>query len=262
MRNFLQGYSWPLLWRPDVLIALALVGVVYCGLVGPLRHRFPHASRPTAWQASAAGILLILLYLTMGTPLNLIAEKFSFTAYVLKMLVITQVAAPLVLLALPPWLLEPVVKVPALRRVFQFACNPITGIVSYSALSTTFLLPSILGTALSNDLIHTLVQYALTLSAVFLWWPLLSRVPSLPRLAPGAQLIYLLFAMNFMMPITVFLFFSRDPWYSFYVHESVATSPTADQQVGALMMVGGMWLVYGLRALQPFFSHTDATWYE
>ncbi|WDL96120.1 cytochrome c oxidase assembly protein [Alicyclobacillus sp. ALC3] len=262
MGNFLQGYSWPILWRPDVLIALALAGVVYCGLVGPLRHRFPHASRATVWQVSAAGTLLILLYLAMGTPLNLIAERFSFTAYVIKMLVITQIAAPLLLLALPPWLLETVVTVPFLRRVFKFACNPITGIVSYSALSTLFLLPSILRTALSNDLIHILVQYTLMLSAVFLWWPLLSRVPSLPRLTPGAQLIYLLFAMNFMMPITVFLFFSPDPWYSFYVRDSVATSATADQQVGALVMVGGMWVVYGLRALRPFLSHTEATWYE
>lgn len=254
--------SW-LLWRPDVLLTLLLLLGSYFALVGPLRPYFVGAEPVTLKQVTSACTVLAVFYLAMG-PLSLLAERFLFTARVLQMLMMTQVAPPLLFLAVPSWLFDAIATAPLLGPVVKIACRPVVALLVYNLLATLLLLPAPLHATLSNDLVHFLVQYSLIISSIFLWWPLMSKARSLPQLTPGYQLLYLLFAMNFMMPIAVFLLFSLNPWYSFYMAGNVAlTIPSlGDQQVGALLMAVGMAVIYTLRAIRPFLSHTDSAWYQ
>ncbi|MCF8567549.1 cytochrome c oxidase assembly protein [Alicyclobacillus tolerans] len=263
MQALVQHSSWLLFWRPDVALAVLLVGASYFALVGPLRVHVRNSEPATFGQAMAAGTALMVLYAAMG-PLGWISQQFLFTAYVLQMLLITQVVPPLLYLALPDWFVEPITTCSVLRAFLKAACSPVAAPVTYNALATVFLLPSPLSAVLSNDLVHFVVQSSLLVSAVFMWWPLMSRVKTMPRLTPGAQLVYLLFAANFMMPIAVFLFFSQTPWYPIYTQGDalLGVPPLGDQQIGALLMAVGMLFIYALRAIRPFFSHSDSVWYQ
>ncbi|KPV41965.1 cytochrome c oxidase assembly protein [Alicyclobacillus ferrooxydans] len=249
------------LWRPDVALSVLLQGGSYFALVGPLRQYFTGSMPINRRQVMAACTVFTLMYLAMG-PLSFPAERFLFTARVLQMLLLTQVMPPLLFLAVPTWLFERILSVRYLGFTVKIGTRPVVALLAYNLPATVFLLPAPLGAALSNDLLHFIVQYGLIITAIFLWWPLMSSVPSRPRLAPGAQLIYLLFAMNFMMPIVVFLLFSRVPWYPFYATSNANIPLLADQQVGAAIMVVGMATIYALRAIRPFLSHSDLTWYE
>ncbi|QSO46536.1 cytochrome c oxidase assembly protein [Alicyclobacillus mengziensis] len=255
--------NWLVLWRPDVALAVILQCGSYFALAGPLRPRFSGSVPINRQQGIAACMVFTLLYLAMG-PLSLLAEHVLFTARVLQMLLLTQVMPPLLFLAVPNWLFERIATAPYLGEVVRASTRPVVAVVVYNLLATVFLLPGPLGAALANDLVHFAVQYSLIISAIFLWWPLLSRVPQMPQLSPGRQLLYLIFSMNFMMPIVVFLLFAQDAWYPFYAagEARLNVASLADQQVGAVVMVVGMAVIYALRAIRPFLSHCDSAWYE
>lgn len=263
MSELLRQFGWAVLWRPDALLAVTLLGASYFALAGKRAARVGHLAPLTRRQASAGVTILAALYAATGSPLSLLAEHYLFTAYVLQMLLLTQVVPPLLFLALPRSLFAQVAATPLLRRPLRLVASPVIAPVVYGALASVSLLPGVLQPALNNDLLHFGWQAALLASAVLLWRPLMDNV-SRTRLGPGAQLIYLLFAMNFMMPVIVFLLFSATPWYPLYAHwsRSLGVTPLLDQQAGALLMAAGMLLVYGVRAVPAFYHHSDTAWYE
>ena len=209
-------------------------------------------------------LVLAILYIAMGSPLNLIAQRCLFTAYVLQMLLMTQVVPPLLFLALPSWVWESVATSSARKKFLKIASSPMVALIAYNTLAAACLLPGVVQANLSNDLVHFVLQGSLVLSAVFLWWPLMSTVQALPQLTPGAKLIYLLFAGNLMMPIAVFLFFSVNAWYPTYTQTAaeIGFPPIEDQQLGALLMAVGMLLIYAARALPAFVFYSESIWYK
>lgn len=265
MIDYLHHFSGMVLWRPDVFIGLLLFGIAYAGLAGPLCPDCYPMERVRIRRGMLFAVILAILYIGMGSPLSLLAERAFFTAYVVQMVLLTQVVPPLLFLALPDSVFEALATAPIAKRILRIVRSPMVALTIYNGLASACLLPDLFQASLSNDLLHFVLSGSLMLSAVFLWWPLMSRTKSLPRLTPGAELVYLLFAGNLMMPIAVFLFFSTHPWYEVYVSARApvgAFPPLEDQQVGALVMVLGMLLVYTIRALPAFFSYSESSWYE
>lgn len=256
--------SWFVLWRPDVALSVVLLGCAYASIVGPLRHHWHASSRPTVAQCASVAFCLMLIYLSGGTPLTLAAQHFLLVGYVLQMMISTLILPPLILAAIPPWLLNELLRVRFVRRVLTSACHPVVALLVYDAVATGFLLPRNLDENLTNNGLHLVEQMILCACALFLWSPLKIRVRSLPRLGWGSQLVYLFFAANFMMPVPVLLFLSSHPWYTVYrdAPRWFGLSPLADQQLSAVVMMAGMVCVYGIHAIKPFRAYSGADWYK
>jgi putative membrane protein len=75
-------------------------------------------------------------------------------------------------------------------------------------------------------------------SAWFMWWPILSPISSLPRLAPGPQVLYVLGLEIGQIPVVAYLTFSHMVFYPTYeaAQRLVALSPLEDQQLGGIVM--------------------------
>lgn len=258
--------SWLILWRPEVMFCvLVFASLYFLVAIGPLNCQYSRAfPKATLKQAAAASAAFVVLYLTMGSPLTIIAQKFLFSGYVLQMLLMTQVLPILILMAVPPEFVSRVYTLKPLHRIFKFACRPVIAPVVYNVMASAFLLPGNLDLALTSNFVHFFEQTGLFVAALFLWCPLSQSASFGSRLSPSGQLLYLVFSANFMMPIAVFLFLSQDPWYHVYRENPAwfGITPLGDQQLAAVLMILGMALIYGLRAIPPFLSYKDTNWYK
>ena len=251
------------LWRPEVMLTVVLLGSAYFCLVGPLRSRVADSGRITVGQGTALVLALLVMYVATGSPLDGLAQNNLFSAYIVQMLLMTMLLPQLILIALPAWLLEPVLRVRWLRRSLATATSPFVSTIVYNLIATALLVPVVLGSSLLINWLHIVEQMILMLAAVFLWWPLNSRLLSLPRLGSGGQLIYLLFSFNLMMPLPVLLFLAQHPWYAIYAQapRTLGISAVADQQLGAILMMVGMVGAYGIRAIRAFSAYAGVEWY-
>jgi putative membrane protein len=82
---------------------------------------------------------------------------------------------------------------------------------------------------------------------MLMWWPVLSPLPELPRIAPTLQMLYLFVLGVPMMVAAAMITFSGSPLYTFYVEAPRVFNLTAleDQQLGgAIMWVPGALVIW------------------
>jgi cytochrome c oxidase assembly factor CtaG len=200
----------------------------------------------------------------MGSPLAAAAQLHGFTYFIVQMLLMTMVMPWLLLLTVPVWLFDASLQFPVVRHIVQRVTHPIAATALYNLVTTVFLVPAVFNADLKYNWLHVFNQSIVMLLSVFLWWPLASQSTVVPQPRKGIQLFYILFSVNFMMPIVVLLLIAHVPWYPVFQHTSwpVSWSLLADQQAGAILMFVGMALAYGIRALAIYLQYDSSKWYE
>lgn len=130
-------------------------------------------------------------------------------------------------------------------RLARILTHPI---VAFAALNLVFSMwhtPALYEGAIDIHAIHFLEHFPMVGTAMMMWWPLVSRMPELPRLPYPAQMIYLLGLSIAQIIVFGGLVFSSEPVYSFYENAPRirGLTPLEDQQIGAVIMkVGGGFL--------------------
>jgi putative membrane protein len=73
---------------------------------------------------------------------------------------------------------------------------------------------------------------------MLLWWPIVSAVSQLPRLAPGFQVLYLVALAIGQIPVFAYVTFSSTVLYPTYemAPRIVPLTPLEDQQLGGILM--------------------------
>lgn len=96
-------------------------------------------------------------------------------------------------------------------------------------------------------------------TAVILWWPILSPVPELPRLSYQLQMLYLIFISLVQTPLFAVITFSNTAIYGFYENTPKLWGIThlADQQIGGIIMKLS-WLIIFVPAIGVVFYK----WYQ
>jgi len=244
-------------WQTDpVLIGgLFTALVVYLLAVGPLRARLapgaPFPKRQAAWFS--AGIAA--MYLVDGSPLHDLAERYSLTMHMLQHTLLSYVVAPMLLAGLPRWVARPLLLAPGVRPVSRALLHPVVTFVVFSLAFSIWHLPPIYNPALTNSFIHHTQHLVFLTFSMMLWWPLMSLVPERPRLAPGAQLVYLFSLPIAQLPVFAAVTFSDYVLYPAYEHAPRLLPLTAlqDQALsGAFMNVAGQ-IAFGIPFVIIFF---------
>jgi putative membrane protein len=208
-------------WRhwhnePFLIGGLVFLGWIYAVLAGPLRaflapgEPFPHAK---AWKFYGA---LVLFYLTVGSPLDQIGERFLLSAHMLQHQLLIYPAAVLFLSGLAPWMVDPVLGRPALRRLLRFLTNPVVCGTVFTVVMSVWHMPALYEWALQNKVVHVVEHVMFFGAALFYWWPLLSPSRVFPPASHGTQMMYLIAVLIGMTPIFAYLTFSSDIIYPTY----------------------------------------------
>jgi len=242
-------------WTFDPLVGsiLLAVGLGYLCAVLAVDQRHPSSPWPIKNTACfIAGVAL--LWVAILGPFGAYDDVF-FWAHMTQHLIITMVAAPLLVLGAPVLLILRVSPanfrrrwlVPVLRStVARWLTNPVlTWLLFVIVLVGTHFSP-FYDYALEHSWIHNFVEHPMYLTAALLfYYPLIGNNPA-PRTLPAAGRVISLALMMVPEAFTgFFIYASPYLMYPFYatVDRPFGPGPLADQQLGGALMWSGSMLL-------------------
>lgn len=228
-------------WHTEPLLigSLLFVTWVYFVLIGPFRARvYPRIPYPKG-HASWFVLTITTLYLTVGSPLDALGENFLFWAHMVQHNLLMYVAPVFLLLSLPPWLVDHVLRKSRwLERMAAVLVHPVTAGASLTLAFSIWHVPYLYELALHHKGYHALEHWTMFFPSVLVWWNILGPSRILPPLPYGVQLIFIFLLMVAQLPVFGVLTFSGDVLYPTYefAPRVMDLSPLEDQVLGGVVM--------------------------
>ena len=231
-------------WRPGTLIGAVFVLSLYLIAVGPARKRYFKAPEVKNSQIICFILAIITILIAQVSPLDALSDEYLFSAHMAQHMLLTAVAAPLLLLGLPDWMLQPFLKHPRIKRTLAFLTYPIFAFLIFNLNFLIWHFPTFYEATLENEIIHFIEHMLFLVTALLFWWPIFSPSSELPRLSYPYQVLYLFLAAVPSTILGALIIFSPTILYETYLNAPRITilDPMTDQQIaGVLMaMVGSM----------------------
>jgi putative membrane protein len=189
-------------------------------------------------------IALLTLFLSLNGWLHDLSDEYLFSAHMVQHLLLTLVVAPLLIMATPGWMLRPALERPSVNRVAKWVTNPRHAFAIFNVVLAAWHLPPLYNLALAVHPLHIAQHLMFLVAAVLMWWPILSPLPELPRLAYPLQMLYLFLMSIPMSIVAVYIAYADTVLYPLYASAPRiwGISPLQDQQIGGLIM----WIPGGL----------------
>lgn len=237
----------------QTLVALAAVVAWAAYVLGWFRLRAGGYTAPR-WRLLLYGLGLASLVAALLPPLEHLASE-RFSAHMGQHLLLTQVAAPLLVLGNPLplvlWGLPRRVRRPlaaTLRRgapvrtaLAALTFLPVAGVLHIAAV-WVWHLPALYDAAAEHELVHVLEHAAFLGTAILFWWPIVLPAPRLrPGPHPGLQILYLLLATAQNTALGMLLSVPERAFYPHYVRlaPGLGISAVDDQMLGGGLMWSG-----------------------
>ena len=240
-----EGWSFMVdVWLPVILAAL-----VYWQMYAGINRRHPSNPVPRgrlwAWLAGLGAIIAAL-----ASPIEFY-DTTLFSVHMIQHLLLSFVAAPLLVLAAPITLLLRWVSPEARRRwvlpvlesrVVRFISHPLIAWIAFAGVMWFSHFSPLFDAALDDFALHRL-EHALFLgTALLFWWPVIGADPSPHRMAFPARILYLALGMPLSSLLGLVIFSARQPLYPHYADLVRDWGPTVmeDQALaGGIMWAGG-----------------------
>jgi cytochrome c oxidase assembly factor CtaG len=259
----LSGWAWAP--APAISLVIMVIGYVWAAVrVDHLQPSQPWPSRYTMCFLAGVGAIWLAI---LGPP-GYFDDTF-FYAHMAQHILLTMVAAPLVILGNPVLLALRAASRTARRhwllpvlhsRFVRVVTNPLVGWIGFVTVMVVSHVPAVYDYALDHPYVHDYVEHpAYVVSALVYFYPLLTATSGRRPIAYGFRALSLFTMMVPMAFVGFFIYAAPHVDYSFYVHVTrpFGPGPLEDQQLsGALMWSSGMifgaiWFcVVGLRWLQ------------
>lgn len=239
------SFDWRV-WKlyPSFMVGWLLFAAVYFLCIGPLRHRFPGSVPATRQQVASFSAALLAMVLSLQGPLHELSDYYLFSAHMVQHLVLILVMPPLLLGGIPGWLIRPAVKRRPVYAVARFLTLPLIAFGLNNAIFLAWHFPGPYDLMMRNHNVHIGMHLTIMVTGVIMWWPVMSPLRELPRIAAPLQMIYLFLAGVPMMISAALITFSGTALYTWYVEAPrlFAISPLDDQRLGGVIM----WVPGGL----------------
>lgn len=234
----------------EAILPLIVIEGIYLFALTRMHDRSP-LSRPLSENSVLLFTLgVLVIYISVGTPLDDLADHYLLSAHMLQHLLLSMVAPPLLLLGLPGWLLRPLVVRAPVMPVAYVLTRPLVAFGLFNLALLFLHLPSAIAQELAHEhTLHLAAHVLLIATGMLMWWPVLGSLDELPRLSYGHQLIYL-FVQSFVPTVlSAFIILSGTTFYAVYatMPRLWGLSAVDDQRIGGVIMkLGGgvvLWLV-------------------
>jgi putative membrane protein len=241
----MDAWSWDL--HPSVIIGTLALGALYARrgvLRGPRR-------RLAGFVAA-----LVVLVLALNGPLHNLSDRYLFSAHMVQHLVLTMLFPPLLLYGTPAAVVRPLLRRPWVHRIAVALTRPVAAAAIFVAPIALWHLPAFYEAALRHHPLHIVQHLVFLVTAVMMWWPILSPVPELPRAPYPVQLLYLFLLGIPMSVVGALITLSGRVLYPFYAEAPRLwdLDALADQQIGGLIM----WVLGSL----VFWAVMTVVWFR
>jgi putative membrane protein len=232
----LNWWRWSI--HPSTVIGIAALGVIYLWAEKALHRRASIAERSFFFSG------LLLMFASLNGPIHDLSDDYLFSAHMVQHLLLTLAMPPLLLAGVPRWMLSGLLSRRLIRPAARFVTRAPIAFVLFNLVIAAWHLPPLYNAAMANHNIHIVEHLMFMAAAVLMWWPLLSQVPELPRLAYPGQMLYAFLMSIPMSIVAVYIAMSDHVLYPAYAAAPrvFSLSPLEDQLLGALIM----WIPGGI----------------
>ena len=258
----MNGEPWAFHLHFVALFAIAALGCGY-GLtvrsVTAARGRQALPTRRQLWLLVAA---LLALVIALTWPVADLAAHWSLTALLVQRLLLTFVAAPLLLMATPAAVLAALTRPAALDMVLETITRPVVAVIGFTVIAVGTLVTPAVAAQASSPAVRGVFDVALLVGGFILWGPVLSNIPGASRPQPVGMAAYL-FVQSIVpgFPSVIFIF-SRHPLYHAFAaaHRAIGLSTVGDQELAGVVAkvatLPVLWTVAWLALSRA--AHSDA----
>ncbi|MGI8550223.1 MAG: cytochrome c oxidase assembly protein [Dehalococcoidia bacterium] len=242
-------------FNPTVVSGMLALGLLYFLFAGPWRGRFPASVPVTPSQAGYFYSGLIVFWIVLQSPIDRVGDDFLFLLHMFQHMVIILIVPILLLKGTPGWMLEPLMRLPILSLAIRTLCRPLVAFTVFNLVFAVAHLPVFFDPVNSNEALHAIEHLVFLVTALAMWMPVLSPLPSLPTLSYPMQMGYMFLQTLPCSIVGAFIALSGDTLYQRYAlapRISVLTS-LQDQQLGGLLMwVGTGMFFFGVMMVMFF----------
>ena len=238
--------NWTIHW--STVIGLAVLGGLYERGARHVQQRARSAGAdvPTLGRGQRVAFYsaLFIIFASLNGPLHDLSDYYLFSAHMVQHLLLSLAMPPLMLVGTPGWLLRPLLEKRWIAGIARAVTPPIRCFIIFNVVIALWHLPPLYNTAMEYHPVHIVQHLTFMAASVLMWWPFLSPLPELPRLAYPGQMLYCFLMVIPMSIIAIYIAMADHVLYPAY---SIAPrlwgiTPLSDQQIGGLIM----WVPGGL----------------
>ncbi len=191
---------------------------------------------PVQVWSFAAGLLA--MFFALNGPLHDLSDYDLFSAHMIQHLALIFLVAPLLVVGTPGWMLRPALRVPGVGAVAHWLTRPVVCFAIFNIVVAGWHIPLLYNLAMAEHPVHIVEHLMFMAAAVLMWWPFLSPLPELPRLAYPGQMLYCFLMSIPMSIVAVYVSLADHVLYPAYENAPRiwGLSPLEDQQLGGLIM--------------------------
>ncbi|MFP5489576.1 MAG: cytochrome c oxidase assembly protein [Acidimicrobiia bacterium] len=191
---------------------------------------------------------LVALTVSVSWPIDTIGDGYLFSVHMLQYVLMSFVAAPLLVAGTPGWMLTALTE--PIRPVVRFVAQPVVALIFFNAVLVLSHWPALVSAYLRIDAVHFGMHALWVLAAYVFWLPIVNQAPaSFPKLSEPLQIAYL-FASSIIPTLPA----SFLTWSDTVLFEEYATAPRLwgitpiqdTQAAGAMMKLGGGVVLWAL----------------
>ena len=217
----------------------------------------PRAAAPTPTAAQRVMFFTGLagIFLALNGPLHDLSDYYLFSAHMVQHLLLSLVVAPLLIAGTPGWMLRPLLGVRGLGPAMRWLTRGTVCFVIFNVVLAAWHVPALYNLALEHHPVHILQHLMLLSASVLMWWPILSPLPELPRLAYPGQMLYCFLMVIPMSIVAIYITMADTLLYPAYASAPRlwGITPDSDQQIGGLIMwIPGGLFFYGVMSFVFF----------
>ena len=227
--------QWTIHW--STVLGLAALGALYLWRAGK-GATGGEGTPPSMAQRVSFFAGLVVIFLSLNGPLHDLSDYYLFSAHMVQHLLLTLVVPPLLLAGTPGWMLRPALRHRAIGGTARWLTRVTTSYLLFNLVLAAWHLPVLYNTAMAYHPVHIMQHLMFMVAAVLMWWPLMSPLPELPRLAYPGQMLYCFLMMIPMSIVAIYITMADASLYPAYAAapRMWGLSPMDDQLIGGLIM--------------------------
>ena len=236
-------------WRhwhnePYLTGGLILAAWLFAILAGPLRQRLAPGKPYPRGKAALFYSALVIFYLSVGSPLDQVSERFLLSAHMVQHLLIMYPVALLLLLGIPAWMIDPALRAVGSTSALRMLFHPLSCALISTLVISVWHAPFLYEWTLQDKLVHVGEHLMFLAASLLYWWPLASPSEEFPAPSYAVRMIYVFGTEISMIPVSAYIVFSGDilyPTYEYAPRLLAGFSPADDQlTAGIIMKISGM----------------------
>ena len=235
-----MDYNVWLQWHfhPDIVVGVVLLQGFYILSITVLSSRYNLAPTVDKRKTFLFTMGVLFMYIALSSPIHHLADNYLFSAHMVQHLILLLLVPPLLLTGTPEWMWRPIVRYRLTRHIANWLTRPVQAFAISGLILALWHLPPFYNATLTSHTLHVIEHIMFILSAIIMWWPVLSPVIAIPRASYPMQMVYLFLLTLPAGFIGAAITFSPRILYDFYatVPRLWALDVVTDQQIGGLIM--------------------------